>query len=92
MHDKHPADQERTLKDPELLAEAFTDREALEETSTPQEIKALIQQTEAKKETAYQAIQHIFETKKLDQAPLALYRYRYYEKFLMEATQKLTTS
>ncbi len=83
------ADQEQTIKDPTLLREAMEDREALENTSTLDMIEDIIEQTKFKKERTYRIIQQAFGTQNLKEAQLALYRYRYYDKVLTDATKKL---
>lgn len=82
-------DQEQTIKNSALLMEAMEDREALEEAATSESIAHLIFQTETKHTKALEAILETFEAQHLDQVPLALYRYRYYDKFLTDAQTKL---
>ena len=83
------ADQEHTIKDSALLMETMENHEALENASTSEAIQTLLAETQEKQRDSLKDIQKFFQTKALEQIPLALYRYRYYDKFLKDAQTKL---
>jgi molecular chaperone HscB len=82
------ADQEHTLKDPQLLAETFEDSTALEEATTQAILDRLIITLTQKHERCLETITQAFATKDYPTAQLNLYRYRYYTKVLKDATGK----
>lgn len=88
--DPQPEDHhEKTIKDPELLLDVLENQEALSCAQTPREIEVLLQQGEAKKSGAFVHIEKAFKEKDFSQARLNLYRYRYYDKLIVDATDKL---
>lgn len=82
------ADQEHTLKDQDLLKEAFLDQETLAEASTPQDLDAFIDRLNNKAAFCLETIGAAFTQDDLETAYKGLYRYRYYAKVLKDATGK----
>ncbi|NCP62028.1 MAG: Fe-S protein assembly co-chaperone HscB [Alphaproteobacteria bacterium] len=81
--------QEKTIKDADLLLEALEQQEALSLAKTTQDIEPLLKQAQDKKSRTLLTIEKAFDEKDFSQARLNLYRYRYYEKLVNDATAQL---
>tara|TARA_R110002095_G_scaffold129785_2_gene112541 strand:- start:1293 stop:1829 length:537 start_codon:yes stop_codon:yes gene_type:complete len=83
-------DQDKTVKDPDLLLEAYENQEALSLAKTPQDIEPLLETGQAKKASILLKVEKDFDHRNLTQARLNLYRYRYYDKLMSDAKTQLS--
>ncbi len=77
------------LKNSEILMESMEMREALEEATTADTLAALLTKTENQKESLFLDLKKAFETKDFEKAVYLTERFRYMEKFYLEAQQKI---
>ncbi len=82
------ADQEKTIKDPNLLMEVMEDQESLEKIITLEEGELFQRKAQKKCDKIYFLISKNFMEKKYQEALLNLYGYRYYQKNLKDAMTK----
>ena len=82
------ADQEQTIKDPELLQEALEDQETLDEIHSADQLEGFYEAAQSKYDHVLTIISAAFHNKNYQEARLFLYRLRYYQKVLKDAQAK----
>ncbi|XP_008787809.2 iron-sulfur cluster co-chaperone protein HscB homolog isoform X1 [Phoenix dactylifera] len=82
-------DEEKTVMDPDLLAEMMDIREAVEEASDSHALKQLQTQIERKFEAWANSFREAFKRKNFDDAINSIQRMRYYDRAIEEIIKKL---
>lgn len=91
LNEKAPhldADQEKTIRDPELLAQTFEDQETLDEITSVADLESFDAKVKDRCKSTLEQIQVAFEGADFNQALLQLYRYRYHQKLQQDVVQK----
>lgn len=82
-------DEEKTIGDPELLAEMMDIREAVEEASDQKALLEIQSQIRGKHEEWSKSFKDAFDKRDFDSAIIATQRMRYYERAVEEIVKKL---
>ncbi|CAL9129744.1 unnamed protein product [Musa textilis] len=82
-------DEEKTITDPDLLAEMMDIREAVEEANDSHALNQIQTQVEEKFEKCSRSFEQVFKMHDFDNAIAAIERMRYYDRALEEITKKL---
>ncbi|KAI3991345.1 hypothetical protein MKX01_034664 [Papaver californicum] len=82
-------DEERTVSDPELLAEILDIREAVDEASNSQSLKQIQGQVQEKLEVWSKSFESAFNKKKFEDAVTSIQRMTYYDRINDEIVKKL---
>ncbi|KAF5185065.1 iron-sulfur cluster co-chaperone protein HscB protein [Thalictrum thalictroides] len=82
-------DEEKTVSEPELLAEMMEFREAVEEAGSPQTLKQIQGQVQEKMEVWSKYFENAFKNRKFDDAISSTQRMTYYHRINEEIIKKL---